>query len=114
MRKKLYLAVIITIIVIIFNINYTQAYTCSISSRLETIQNISNKDLEKYLKSTYGSSNDTVTINSSPTSLISLNTTLKCLSKTQSSYTLKVGKRKKYNNTITKSNKFIQWRTKKW
>ncbi len=97
MKKKIYLAIIVTIIAIIFNTKYTQANTTVfVLTPLETIKNASNEDVEKYLKSKYGSSNDTVSLDILGNAEFKLNTTLKCLTTGKKEYKMQLGKRKKY------------------
>ena len=95
MKKKIFIMLFIVTIAVLFNIHYTHAYTYKKSIQLETMKNASKSNMESYIKSTYGLNSDMVVLHPSGNSVISLNTSLKCITTEGDTYKLQVGKRKK-------------------
>ena len=95
MKKKIFIMLFLVTISVLFNIHYTYAYTYKKSIHLETMKNASRANMENYIKSTYGSNSDMVLLHPSGNSVISLNTSLKCITTAGDTYKLQVGKRKK-------------------
>ena len=96
MRKKVLTMIFIIAMAVLFNINYTQAYTYKKAITLETIKGASRADIESHLKSKYGSSSDFVVLLPSGNSVVSLTTSLQCVTIMDSAVKVQVGKRKKY------------------
>lgn len=102
MKKKIYISLLISIVVILFNIYYSYSYVYNEKDiTLDTIKNKNRTSAASYIKSKYGSSSDFVTLLPSGKSVLNLHTNLTCKTVSQKNCTVQIGEGK----TIQLSNK---------